>query len=92
MRLQEIFNLTWQDIDFDNRRIEIRKSKTDHLSAYEGRTIVLTIGADAFQNSLMKFNSEEEMNKHAEKLRKTYSQPGAFPNHFRREKRRINRR
>jgi integrase len=42
MRLQEIFNLTWEDIDFDERRIEIRKSKTDYKSEYEGRTIVLT--------------------------------------------------
>src|SRR5262249_48904356 len=27
MRLQEIFNLTWDDVDIDKRRIEIRKSK-----------------------------------------------------------------
>jgi integrase len=40
MRLQEIFNLTWQDFDFEKRRIEIRKSKTDHVSEHEGRTIV----------------------------------------------------
>ncbi len=48
MRLQEIFNLVWLDIDMHNRRIEIRKSKTDHLTPYEGRTIVLTIGAESF--------------------------------------------
>lgn len=41
MRLQEIFNLTWEDFDFDERRIEIRKSKTDHKREYAGRTIVL---------------------------------------------------
>jgi integrase len=45
MRLQEIFNLTWQDINIDKRRIEIRKSKTDHASEYQGRTIVLSIMA-----------------------------------------------
>jgi integrase len=45
MRLQEIFNLTWEDIDFEKRRIEIRKSKTDHVSEYEGRTIVMTCRA-----------------------------------------------
>ena len=52
MRLQEIFNLTWLDVDTHNRRIEIRKSKTDYLSAYEGRTVVLTLGAEAFLVSL----------------------------------------
>jgi integrase len=48
MRLQEIFNLTWQDIDFKKRRIEIPKSKTDHVSEYKGRTIVLTVMASLF--------------------------------------------
>ena len=48
MRLQEIFNLTWSDVEIQNRRIEIRRSKTDHLTPYEGRTIVLTIGAQSF--------------------------------------------
>ncbi len=52
MRLQEIFNLTWLDIDTPERRIEIRKSKTDHLSAYDGRTVVLTIGAQSFLDTL----------------------------------------
>jgi integrase len=42
MRLQEIFNLTWRDIDITKRRIEIRKSKTDYLSGSKGRIIVLT--------------------------------------------------
>jgi integrase len=42
MRLQEIFNLAWGDVNIQTRRIEIRKSKTDHVSDYEGRTIVLT--------------------------------------------------
>jgi integrase len=41
MRLQEIFNLTWADIDLNNRRIEIRKSKTDWKSRRKGRTIVI---------------------------------------------------
>jgi integrase len=52
MRLQEIFNLTWQDIDIEKRRIEIRKSKTDHLRGDEGRIIVLTIGAQSYLISL----------------------------------------
>jgi integrase len=43
MRQQEIFNLTWPDIDWAKRRIEIRKSKTDHVSEYAGRTIVIPI-------------------------------------------------
>jgi integrase len=41
MRQQEIFNLTWQDVDLKKRRIEIVKSKTDHLTKHPGRTIVL---------------------------------------------------
>jgi integrase len=45
MRLQEIFNLTWSDTDFEKRRIEIRKSKSDHVSGVAGRTIVLTMTA-----------------------------------------------
>jgi integrase len=45
MRLQEIFNLTWGDIDVKKRRIEIRRSKTDHISEYQGRTIVLPLVA-----------------------------------------------
>jgi len=52
MRLQEIFNLTWPDVDITKRRIEIRKSKTDHLTTYEGRTIVLTLGAQSFLKKL----------------------------------------
>jgi integrase len=45
MRTQEIFNLLWSDIDVPNRRIVIRKSKTDHVSQLKGRTIVLTVNA-----------------------------------------------
>jgi integrase len=59
MRLQEIFNLTWQDIDFKKRRIEIRRSKTDHKSEYAGRTIVLTIRADYFLSHLAMHLSAE---------------------------------
>jgi integrase len=40
MRLQEIFNLKWSDIQ--GRRIKIRKSKTDHVNRNPGRTIVMT--------------------------------------------------
>jgi integrase len=52
MRLQEIFNLLWSDIDVENRRIIIRKSKTDHVSKYKGRTIVLTLMAEVPLNLL----------------------------------------
>lgn len=45
MREQEIFNLTWADVDLEKRRIEIIKSKTDHVSEYAGRTIVLPFHA-----------------------------------------------
>jgi integrase len=48
MRLDEIFNLTWLDIDILNRRIEVRKSKTDYQTGQDGRTIVLTLGAQSF--------------------------------------------
>jgi integrase len=53
MRLQEIFNLTWEDVDFERRRIVIRKSKTDHVSGgFKGRTIVLPIRAEYFLSQL----------------------------------------
>jgi hypothetical protein len=58
MRLQEIFNLAWSDIDRTARRIEIRKSKTDHLTSYQGRTIVLTIGAEGFLG-MLRFSLQE---------------------------------
>lgn len=48
MRLDEIFNLTWEDLDFDKRTIEVIKSKTDHVSDYAGRTIVMTLGASLY--------------------------------------------
>jgi integrase len=43
MRRQEIFNLLWSDIDDNNRRITIRKQKTDKLTGNVGipTTIVL---------------------------------------------------
>jgi integrase len=41
MRRQEIFNLMWSDIDEPNRRIRIRKSKTDKATGNVGATIVL---------------------------------------------------
>jgi integrase len=52
MRLQEMFNLTWQDVDIKKRRVEVRKSKTDHLTGIKGRTIVLTLGAKSYLSSL----------------------------------------
>ena len=46
MRRQEIFNLVWSDIDDANRRIQIRKSKTDKATGnLEGQTIVLPVRA-----------------------------------------------
>ena len=42
MRLQEIFNLTWEDINTRTRRINIQKSKTDHVTDLNGREIVMT--------------------------------------------------
>jgi integrase len=46
MRAQEVVNLKWADIDFENRRIEIRKSKTDDKTKGRvGRRIVLPVSA-----------------------------------------------
>lgn len=45
MRRQELINLTWGDIDFDNRRIKIRKSKTDWKTKKKGREIALPVWA-----------------------------------------------
>ena len=46
LRRQEIFNLTWNDIDDANRRIKIRKSKTDKQTGNSnGTTIVLPLKA-----------------------------------------------
>jgi integrase len=41
MRRQEIFNLTWNDIDDVHRRITIRKSKTDAVTGNKNVKIVL---------------------------------------------------
>jgi integrase len=50
MRRQEIINLTWEDVDFENRRIIIRKSKTDWTARDKGkesgRIIVLPLTSD----------------------------------------------
>ena len=40
------------DIEFEKRRIEIQKSKTDHVSEYQGRTIVLPCIAELFLSRL----------------------------------------
>ena len=46
LRRQEIFNLTWNDINDTNRRIHIRKSKTDKvMGRSNGTTIVLPLKA-----------------------------------------------
>jgi integrase len=45
MRRQEILNLTWKDIDLPNRRITIRKSKTDKATGNTNAVIVLPLMA-----------------------------------------------
>ena len=55
MQLQEIFNLRWSDVEVETRKINIRKSKTDHITGVQGRTIVLPVMAELFLNQL--FNS-----------------------------------
>ncbi|MEY9244957.1 tyrosine-type recombinase/integrase [Bradyrhizobium elkanii] len=52
MRMQEILNLTWGDLDFEKRRIRIRKSKTDHITGKDGRTIVMSVMAQIFASML----------------------------------------
>jgi integrase len=47
LRRQEIFNLMWSDIDDNNWRIRIRKSKTDKATGNVGATIVLPAKAKA---------------------------------------------
>jgi integrase len=59
MRLQEIFNLTWQDIDLKKRQIIIRKSKTDYVREYAGRTIVITYNALLYIELLLLHMIEE---------------------------------
>jgi len=54
MRLQEIFNLRWKDIDLEKRRIEVRKSKGDRKSEYNGRTIVLPLIAKMYLHMVAK--------------------------------------
>jgi integrase len=41
MRLQEIFNLKWTDVDRQARTVTVRESKTDKLQGIPGRVIVL---------------------------------------------------
>jgi len=54
MRLQEIFNLRWEDINLEQRRIHIRHTKTDYKRKTDGRWIVLTVLATTH---LMKLGS-----------------------------------
>ncbi len=53
LRRQEIFNLMWSDIDDANRRIRIRKSKTDKATGNVGATIVLPAKAKALLITLV---------------------------------------
>jgi integrase len=41
IRSQELFNLTWRDVDFERRTIKIAKSKADHVQETPGRVTVL---------------------------------------------------
>jgi integrase len=75
MRLQEIFNLKHQDIDILNRRIIIRKSKTDHLTGIVGRTIVLTIGAHWYLTRLLLVSSHVPQGEVKGKARSGYLFP-----------------
>lgn len=56
MRQQEIFNLTWKDINFFDRTIHIAKSKTDRENAKKGlppgRTVVLPLFPMLFLSDL----------------------------------------
>lgn len=56
LRRQEIFNLKWEDIDFENRTIRIRQSKTDKENVKKGlppgRWIVLTFDVGLYLLSL----------------------------------------
>jgi integrase len=53
MRLQEIINLKCEDVNIQDRRIHIRKSKTDYKKQFKGRTIVLTCRAMYLLDQLM---------------------------------------
>jgi integrase len=53
MRRQEIFGLHWSDIDDVNRRIRIRKSKTDKATGNVGATIVLPAKAKSLLITLV---------------------------------------
>lgn len=58
MRLQEIFNLRWDDVGintFERRRIVIKKSKNGHT-----RTIVMTVGARAYLMLIMTYDGLRE--------------------------------
>ena len=62
MRRQEIFNLTWNDIDEKNRRITIRKSKTDAvMGRTKGTTIVLPIMAMHLLKTLPRKNGNDRI-------------------------------
>jgi integrase len=52
MRRQEITNLRWDDIDFEKRRIVIRKSKTDRQTGNKNLTIVLPLVAEFLLSQL----------------------------------------
>jgi integrase len=52
MRMDEIFNLRWEDFNHKTRRIRIRKSKTDHHQDRPGRIIVMSAMAAQYANTL----------------------------------------
>jgi integrase len=59
MRTDEIFNLTWQDVNMKTRRIEIQGSKIDRYTEYEGREIVLPFHAQLYLETVYRIVSCE---------------------------------
>jgi integrase len=60
MRLDEIFNLRWNEIDVVKRTITITKSKTDHVSASAGRTIVMSPLATIWLRGFYRFLGDDD--------------------------------
>jgi integrase len=54
MRLQEIMNLRWNDIDVEQMTINIRKSKTDYKSDDDGRVISLPTWTYMYLDTLIR--------------------------------------
>jgi integrase len=77
MRRQEIFNLIWEDIDFEKKRIKIRKSKTDRITGNRPVDIVLPFMAKVFLRQL--WSAMLKGGKLPEMGRTLVGTPGALP-------------